>query len=313
MAMQKWVDNILEAVGQTPLVYLRRLSPAGGARIFAKVESLNPGGSIKSRTALSMIEAAEKAGQLQSDSVIVEVTSGNQGIAMAMIGAVKGYKVKIVMPENMSLERRKLIQAYGADIILTPAGDSIQQAIEGSLAVARRMAAEDPRVFLPRQFENPANPDVHRCTTCRELLAQLGEPVDAFVAGFGTGGTITGIGEVLKQSCPGVSIVAAEPDNAAILAGGVIGHHSQQGIGDGIIPPVLNCAVIDDIILVSDEDALVMSRRLATEEGLLCGVSSGTNVYAAVRVAGKLGPGKTVVTILPDTGERYLSTELFNG
>jgi cysteine synthase A len=310
--MQKWVDNILEAVGQTPLVYLRRLSPAGGARIFAKMESLNPGGSIKSRTALGMIEAAEKAGMLKPDSVIVEVTSGNQGIAMAMIGAVKGYKVKIIMPENMSVERRKLIKAYGAEIILTPAGNNIQEAIEGALVVARRMAAEDARVFLPRQFENPANPDAHRCTTCQELMAQLGEPVDAFVAGFGTGGTITGIGEVLKQRYPGVRIVAAEPDNAAILAGGDIGYHIQQGIGDGIIPPILNREVIDELMLVSDQAALNMSRRLAAEEGLLCGVSSGTNVYAAVRVAEKLGPGKTVVTILPDTGERYLSTELYN-
>jgi cysteine synthase A len=298
-------------VGNTPLEHLRRISPADGAKIYAKVECVNPGGSIKTRTALGMIEAAERAGQLKPDSIIVEVTSGNQGIAMAMIGAVKGYKVRIVMPENMSVERQKLIKAYGAEIVLTPAGASITEAIEGSLAVAQDMAAKDARVFLPRQFENENNPDIHRRTTAREILAQLDSPIDAFVAGFGTGGTITGIGEILQQAHPQISIVVAEPENAAILAGHPIGHHVQQGIGDGVIPPILNHGIIDDIVLVSDEEACAAACRLAREEGILCGVSSGTNVTAAIKVARKLGAGKTVVTVLPDTGERYLSTGLF--
>jgi cysteine synthase A len=309
--MQKCCGNILEAVGKTPLVYLGRISPADGAKIYAKVECVNPGGSIKTRTALGMIEAAERAGQLKPDSIIVEVTSGNQGIAMAMIGAVKGYKVRIVMPENMSVERQKLIKAYGAEIILTPAGASITEAIESALAVANDMAAKDARVFLPRQFENVNNPDIHRRTTAQEILAQLGGPVDAFVAGLGTGGTITGIGEVLKQAHPGVRVVAAEPETAAILAGRPIGHHVQQGIGDGVIPPILNRDIIDDIILVSDDEACATACRLARDEGILCGVSSGTNVTAAIKLAKQLGAGKTVVTVLPDTGERYLSTTLF--
>ena len=309
--MQKWVDNVLEAVGRTPLVYLRRISPTGGAQIFGKLEAVNPGGSIKTRTAMGMIEAAEQAGLLKPDSVIVEVTSGNQGIAMAMIGAVKGYQVKIVMPENMSIERRKLIQAYGAEVILTPAGHDIGEAIDTALSVACELAAKDPRIFMPKQFENPANPAIHRSTTAQEILAQLDRPIDALVAGFGTGGTITGIGEVLKEAFPNIRIYAAEPDNAAILAGGKIGHHVQQGIGDGLIPPIMNTGIVDDMVLVSDEDAINTSRRLARMEGLLCGVSSGTNVCASIRVAEKLGPGKTIVTILPDTGERYLSTELY--
>jgi len=309
--MQKCCSNILEAVGNTPLVYLGRMSPPGGAAIYAKVECVNPGGSIKTPTELGMNEAAERAGQLKPDSVIVEVTSGNQGIAMAMIGAVKGYKVRIVMPENMSVERQKLIRAYGAEIVLTPAGASITEAIESALAVARDMAANDARVFLPRQFENVNNPDIHRRTTAREILAQLDGPVDAFVAGFGTGGTITGIGEVLKQAYPGVRVVAAEPENAAILAGLPIGHHVQQGIGDGVIPPILNRDIIDDIILVSDEEACAAACRLACDEGILCGVSSGTNVTAAIKLAKEIGAGKTVVTVLPDTGERYLSTGIY--
>lgn len=309
--MQKWADNILAVVGRTPMIYLRRISPAGGAQIFAKLEAVNPGGSIKTRTAMGMIEAAEQAGLLKPDSIILEVTSGNQGIAMAMIGAVKGYKVKIVMPENMSVERRKLIQAYGAEVILTPAGNDIGEAIENALEVARGIAAKDAHVFMPKQFENQANPSIHRTTTAQEILSQLDRPIDALIAGFGTGGTITGIGEVLKDAYPNMKVVAAEPENAAILAGGRIGHHVQQGIGDGLIPPIMNTSIIDDIVLISDEDALNTSRRLARTEGLLCGVSSGTNVCAAIRVAEKLGPGKTVVTILPDTGERYLSTELY--
>jgi len=310
--MPKYIDSILDAVGNTPLVKVGRMAPATGANIFAKVECLNPGGSIKIRTALGMIEAAEQAGLLNEDSIIVEVTSGNQGISMALIGAVKGYKVRIVMPENMSIERRKLIQAYGAEVVLTPAGDNIQQAIEAALAVAHKMAAADPRVFLPKQFENPANPEIHRQTTAEEIIAQMEGTVDAFVSGFGTAGTITGIGEVLKKAYPNIKIIVAEPESAAILSGLEIGHHIQQGIGDGVIPPIMNTEIVDDIILVSDADALATARCLATAEGLLCGVSSGTNIWAAMRIAEKLGPGKNVVTILPDTGERYLSTALFD-
>lgn len=306
-----WIDNILAAVGRTPLVLLQRLSPINGARIFAKVECLNPGGSIKSRTALGMIEAAEQAGLLQPDSVIIEATSGNQGVAMAMIGAVKGYKVKIIMPENMSVERRKLIKAYGAEVILTPAGGNIQEAIEGALAVGREMAEQDKRIFWPRQFENEANPAAHRTTTGREILEQMNGKIDGFAAGFGTGGTITGVSEVIKAACPHVRIVAAEPQNAAVLAGGTIGHHVQQGIGDGVIPSILNRDIIDKLMLISDEEALATAREMARTEGILCGISSGTNVCAAIRLAKDLGPGKNVVTILPDTGERYLSTALF--
>ena len=309
--MQKWVDNVLEVVGRTPMIFLRRTSPIDGAQIFAKFEAVNPGGSIKTRTAMAMIEAAEAAGLLKPDSIIVEVTSGNQGIAMAMIGAVKGYKVKIVMPENMSIERRKLIQAYGAEVILTPAGKDITEAIESALQVACDMAEKDCCVFMPRQFENEANPSIHRTATAKEILSQMDRPVDALVAGFGTGGTITGIGEVLKAVNPQIKIYAAEPENAAILSGGKIGHHVQQGIGDGLIPKIMNTGIVDDMILVSDKDAMNAARHLAKAEGLLCGVSSGTNVCASIRVAQKLGPGKTVVTILPDTGERYLSTELY--
>ena len=307
----KTCHNILDAVGRTPLVCLGRVSPPGGAKIYAKVESLNPGGSIKTRTALGMIEAAERAGKLKPGSIILEVTSGNQGIAMSMIGAVKGYKVIIVMPENMSVERQKLIKAYGAEVVLAPAGHNITEAIEGALAIAYDMAAKDSRIFMPKQFENENNPDIHRTTTAQEILAQMDVPVDAFISGFGTGGTITGIGEILKAANANTLIVCAEPDKAAILAGKEIGHHVQQGIGDGIIPPILNRDVIDELILVSDDDACAASRRLAREEGILSGVSSGTNLTAAIEIARRLGPGKAVVTILPDTGERYLSTDLF--
>lgn len=309
--MTKWIPDILGAVGQTPLVRLGRLSPPHGGAIFAKFEAVNPGGSIKTRTALGMIEAAEAEGLLNSASVIIEVTSGNQGIAMAMIGAVKGYKVIIIMPENMSGERRSLIQAYGAEIILTPAGNSIREAMENGLAKAEAMTAENPAIFWPRQFENRANPQAHRRTTGREIVAQMDGAVDAFVAGFGTGGTITGVGEALREAFPAVRIIAAEPDRAAILSGGEIGHHAQQGIGDGIIPPILNRELVDGVIRISDEEAIAAARRLAREEGLLCGVSGGTNAAAAIKVARELGPGKSIVTVLPDTGERYLSMGLF--
>lgn len=308
--MRKWVHNVLEAIGETPLVYLGKLSPAGGARIFAKLEAVNPGGSIKSRTALAMIEAAEQAGLLKPGSIIVEASSGNQGIALAMIGAVKGYAVRIIMPESMSSERRKLIQAYGAEVELTPAGSDISEALAIARQRAAELAAKDERVFLPRQFDNPANPAVHKNITAQEIVSQLGGPVDALLAGFGTGGTLTGIGEALKAINPGIRIYAVEPENAAVLSGGKIGQHIQQGIGDGFIPAVLNTRLIDCTVVVSDQDALATARRLARREGLFCGISSGANVYAAIRIAEQLGEGKTVVTILPDTGERYLSTAL---
>lgn len=308
--MQKWVDNVLEAIGGTPMVYLRRVSPKGGARIFAKLESSNPGGSIKSRTALGMVEAAERAGLLSPDSILVEASSGNQGIALAMIGAVKGYQVRIIMPENMSRERRQLIEAYGAEIVLTPSGSNITEAIQTALDAARQMAECDSRVFLPKQFDNPANPDIHRKTTAQELLQQIDFSLDALVAGIGTGGTLTGIGEVLKSAFPAMKVYAAEPENAAILSGREIGHHVQQGIGDGLIPSIVNRELIDDIVLVKDEDALQTARLLARSEGLFCGISSGSNVYASIQVAKRLGEGGNVVTVLPDTGERYLSTDL---
>lgn len=310
--MKKWVGNILATIGETPLVYLRRISPQGGARIFAKIELMNPGGSIKIRTAHSMIEAAEQAGLLRPDSIIVEVSSGNQGIAMAMIGAVKGYAVRIIMPESMSVERRKLIQAYGAEIELTPAGANIAEAMDIALNTAKKMAEQDNRIFLPCQFENPANPAVHRATTAQEIINQLDCPIDALVAGFGTGGTLTGVGEVLKAAYPNLRIIAVEPENAAVLSGGKVGQHIQQGIGDGFIPAIFNTELVDDTCIVTDDSALAMAKQLAYREGILCGISSGANVYAALQTAKRLNEDRTVITVLPDTGERYLSTRLFS-
>ena len=310
--MMNWQKNILSSIGETPLVEFQRLGREFGCRIFGKVESLNPSGSIKARTALKMIEDAEAQNLLKPESIIVEATSGNQGIALAMIGAVKGYKVKIVMPENMSLERRKLIQAYGAEVVLAPAGANIQEAIEGSVSIMNRLAEEDANVFLPRQFENLNNSLAHREGTGYEIITQLdGIKVDAFVSGFGTGGTITGVGEALRKVYPALRIFAAEPDQAAILSGLPMGHHNQQGIGDGLIPPIMNVGLVDELILVSDAQAEETARQLARQEGLLSGVSSGTNVYSALEIAKKLGPGHTIVTLLPDSGERYLSAGLY--
>ena len=304
-------DNVLQAVGHTPLVRLNRMPLPGSAEILVKFEGLNVGGSIKTRTALHMIEQAEAAGLLRPDTVIVEPTSGNQGIGLALVGAVKGYRTVIIMPDSVSEERRKLIRHYGAEVVLVHDAGDIGACIEECLATALRMQKEDPRVFVPQQFVNPNNVKAQKQFTAKEILAQADRPIHGFCSGIGTGGTITGIGEVLKAHNPDIEIWAVEPENAAILAGGNIGTHLQMGIGDGIIPEILNQSIYDRIYIVSDDDALDTARRLAREEGIMCGISSGTNVAAAIALAKKLGPGKTVVTVLPDTAERYFSTPLF--
>lgn len=309
--MTKLYNNVLEAIGNTPLVALRRMTGKDDAQIIVKLEFLNPGGSIKSRSALAMIEAAEKEGILKPDSIIVEPTSGNQGIGIAMASAVKGYRVRIIMPDSVSIERRKLIEQYGADVVLIKDEGNIGEAVEKCIHTAANMAKNDKKVFVPQQFENPNNPLIHRNTTAKEILAQFEGSIDAFCSGIGTGGTITGIGEVLKEAHPQIKIVAVEPENGAILSGKKPGQHIQQGIGDGIIPPILNRDIIDEIITVTDDQALETSKLLAREEGLLVGISSGSNVWTALQLAKRLGKGKTVITILPDTGERYFSTELF--
>ncbi len=305
--------TILEAMGHTPMVRLNRLPESGSAEILVKVEALNVGGSIKSRTALNMIEEAERAGLLRPDSVIVEPTSGNQGIGLALVGAIKGYRTVIVMPDSVSLERRKLVHHYGAEVVLVHDAGDIGRCIEECLQTALRMQREDARVFIPQQFSNPDNKLAHIRYTAQEILEQVGGPIHGFCSGIGTGGTISGIGEVLREHNPGMEIWAVEPENAAILAGGAIGTHIQMGIGDGIIPDILNRSIYNRICVVTDEEALDTARRLAREEGLMVGISSGTNVAAALKLARELGPGKTVVTVLPDTAERYFSTPLFAG
>ncbi len=304
-------NNILEAVGHTPMVRLNRMNDPDSAEVLVKFEGLNVGGSIKTRTALNMIEKAEKEGIIKPDTIIVEPTSGNQGIGLALIGAVKGYRTIIIMPDSVSEERRKLVAHYGAEVILIHDAGNIGDCIEECLATALRMAAEDSRVFVPQQFENPANPMAHRHHTGLEILEQVAGPIHGFCSGIGTGGTITGIGEVLKALNPDIEIWAVEPENAAILAGGTVGTHLQMGIGDGVIPGILNQQIYDHIYIVSDEEAIRTSKDLARLEGLMCGISSGTNVAAALQLAKKLGKGKTVVTVLPDTAERYFSTPLF--
>ena len=305
-------DNILEAIGNTPMIRLRRMPEEGSAQVLVKMEALNVGGSIKTRTALNMIEQAEKEGLIDKDTIIVEPTSGNQGIGLALVGAVKGYKTIIIMPDSVSEERRKLVRQYGAEVKLIHDAGDIGACIDECLKTALRMRDEDPRVFVPQQFENPNNTMTHKKYTALEIMAQVAGPIDGFCAGIGTGGTITGIGEVLKAQYPGIEIWAVEPENAAILAGGTIGTHLQMGIGDGIIPDILNQEIYNDIYVVTDEEALNTSRRLAREEGLMVGISAGTNVAAALKLARKLGKGKTVVTVLPDTAERYFSTPLFD-
>ena len=304
-------NNILDAIGNTPIIKLQRMAGPDDATILVKFEGLNVGGSIKTRTALNMINEAEKQGLLNENTIIVEPTSGNQGIGLALVGAVKGYKVKIIMPDSVSEERRKLVRHYGAEVILVHDSGNIGLCIEECLNLALKMKAEDENVFVPQQFENPANPEIQRSATGAEILRQVDGPIHGFCSGIGTGGTITGIGETLKAQNPDMLIWAVEPENAAILSGGSIGTHIQMGIGDGIIPEILNTEIYDDVCIIDDAEALRTSQDLAAKEGIMCGISSGTNVAAALRLAKKLGKGKTVVTVLPDTAERYFSTPLF--
>ena len=305
-------NNILEAIGNTPLIKLNHIVPEGAADIFVKNEGLDVGGSIKTRTALNMIERAEKEGKLNKDSIIVEPTSGNQGIGLALIGAVKGYRTIIVMPDSVSHERSMLVKHYGAEVILIHDDGDIGKAIDECRLKAEEIAASDPRVFIPQQFENPANTEAQYAYTAKEILEAMdGRVIDGFCSGIGTGGTITGIGHALKEANPSTVIWAAEPENAAILSGGSIGTHVQMGIGDGLIPGILDTKVYDDICIITDEEAINTSRELTRKEGMMCGISSGTNVACAIKLAMKLGAGKTVVTVLPDTAERYFSTPLF--
>ena len=305
-------DNILEAMGNTPIIKLIHMADEDSADILVKFEGLNVGGSIKTRTAYNMIKEAEKQGKINKDTIIVEPTSGNQGIGLALVGAVRGYKTRIIMPDSVSEERRKLVRHYGAEVILVHDAGNIGECIEECLKLALRMQEEDKNVFVPQQFENPANPEVQRSQTGREILEQVGGPIHGFCSGIGTGGTITGIGETLKSQNPDIEIWAVEPEHAAILSGGSIGTHIQMGIGDGVIPKILNQSIYNDICIIKDEEAIKTSKDLAAKEGIMCGISSGTNVAAAIKLAKKLGRGKTVVTVLPDTAERYFSTPLFD-
>lgn len=304
-------NNILEFMGHTPMIRLQRLADPDGAEILVKFEGLNVGGSIKTRTAFNMIRDAEERGLIGPDTIIVEPTSGNQGIGLALVGAVRGYKTKIIMPDSVSSERRLLVEHYGAEVILVHDAGNIGACIEECLNIALRMKTEDPNVFVPQQFENPANPAIQRSQTGIEILEDVNGPIHGFCSGIGTGGTITGIGEALKAKNPDMVIWAVEPENAAILSGGSIGTHVQMGIGDGVIPVILNQQIYDDICIVKDDEAIRVSKELAEKEGIMCGISSGTNVAAAIKLAKKLGRGKTVVTVLPDTAERYFSTPLF--
>ncbi len=305
-------NTILDAIGNTPIIKLNKMVDANSAEILVKFEGLNVGGSIKTRTAFNMIADAERRGLINKDTIIVEPTSGNQGIGLALVGAVKGYKVKIIMPDSVSEERRKLVRHYGAEVILVHDSGNIGLCIEECLNLALKLKAENKNVFVPQQFENPANPEVQRNVTGVEILRQVDGEIHGFCSGIGTGGTITGIGETLKAKNPNITIWAVEPENAAILSGGSIGTHVQMGIGDGLIPAILNTKIYDDVCIIKDEEAISTSKDLALKEGILCGISSGTNVAAAIKLAKKLGKGKRVVTILPDTAERYFSTPLFD-
>jgi cysteine synthase A len=303
---QKIANSVLDLVGKTPMVRLNRVVPAGSAEVVGKLESLNPAGSVKDRIALNMIEAAEREGKLKPGDTIIEPTSGNTGIGLAMVAAVKGYKLVVTMPEDMSLARRDLLARYGAQVVLTPAIEGMT----GAVFAAQELIAKNKQYFMPQQFENPANPDIHRRTTAQEILEATEGRIDALVAGVGTGGTITGVGEVLREKLgKGVLIVAVEPTRSPVLEGGRAGVHAIQGIGASFVPGILNRDVYDEIIAVTDEDAIDMSRRLCREEGMLVGISSGANVWAAIKVAKRLGEGKRVVTVLCDTGERYLQME----
>ena len=304
-------NNILEAMGNTPIIRLSHMGDPDGAEILVKFEGLNVGGSIKTRTAYNMILDAEQKGIINKDTVIVEPTSGNQGIGLALVGAVRGYKTKIIMPDSVSEERRKLVNHYGAEVILVHDAGNIGECIDECVKTALRMQAEDKNVFVPQQFENPANPQIQRDQTAMEIIRAVGKPIHGFCSGIGTGGTITGIGEVLKAHNPDMEIWAVEPENAAMLSGGSIGTHIQMGIGDGVIPKILNQEIYSDICIIKDDEAITTAKELASKEGIMCGISSGTNVAAAIKLAKKLGKGKTVVTVLPDTAERYFSTPLF--
>ncbi len=304
-------ENILDAMGNTPIIRLNNMVEPDWAEILVKFEGLNVGGSIKTRTAYNMLKVAKEKNLIGPDTVIVEPTSGNQGIGLALCGAVMGYKVKIIMPDSVSEERRKLVNHYGAEVILVHDDGNIGECIEKCLELALKMRKEDKNVYVPQQFENLANPEIQREQTGVEILEQVGKPIHGFCSGIGTGGTITGIGEALKEKNPDITIWAVEPENAAILSGGSIGTHVQMGIGDGLIPEILNCNIYDDICIIKDEEAIHTSKELASKEGIMCGISSGTNVAAAMKLAKKLGKGKTVVTVLPDTAERYFSTPLF--
>ncbi len=305
-------NNILEALGHTPIIRLSHIVEEDCAEILVKYEGVNIGGSIKTRTAFNMIEEAEKAGEISPDrTIIVEPTSGNQGIGLALVAAVKGYRTIIIMPDSVSEERAKLVRHYGATVKLIHDAGDIGKAIDECLQMALRMRDGNPDVFVPQQFDNPNNTMAHKNGTVREILEEVETPIHGFCSGIGTGGTLTGVGEVIKEKYPACEIWAVEPEKAAILAGGTIGTHMQMGIGDGIIPGILNRDIYDEICVITDEEAIHTAKLLASGEGILCGISSGTNVAAAMKLAKKLGPGKTVVTILPDTGERYFSTPLF--
>lgn len=306
-------NNVLEAVGHTPMIRLNRMVDEDCAEILVKFEAVNVGGSIKTRTALNMIMDAEEKGIIKENTIIVEPTSGNQGIGLALVGAVRGYKTVNIMPDSVSEERRKLVKQYGADIRVVHDEGDIGKCINDCIQMAMDMKAEDPRVFVPQQFENMANYQVHYEKTGAEIVEQVGKKIDGFCSGIGTGGTISGIGAALRKANPDIEIWALEPENAAILSGKEVGSHIQMGIGDGVIPGILDQKIYDEIVIVTDEEAVQTARELARKEGLLCGISSGTNVAAAMKLARKLGKGKTVVTVLPDTAERYYSTPLFEG
>ena len=305
-------NNVLEFVGHTPMVRLNKMVDEDSAQVLVKFEGLNVGGSIKTRTAWQMIKKAEQAGELNEDSIIVEPTSGNQGIGLALVGAVKGYKTIIIMPDSVSEERRKLVEHYGAEVKLVHDDGDIGKCMGECLDIAMKMKEEDDKVFVPQQFINPNNIKAHTHHTGLEIMEQVEGPIDGFCAGIGTGGTLSGIGRVLKNQNPDITIWAVEPENAAILAGGNIGTHLQMGIGDGFIPGNLDQEIYDDVYIVTDDEAINTAKDLARKEGLMCGISSGTNVAAAIALAKKLGKGKTVVTVLPDTAERYFSTPLFD-
>lgn len=305
-------NNILEAMGNTPLIKLNHMTDDDCADVYVKWEGVNIGGSIKTRTAYNMILEAEKEGIIKPDTIIVEPTSGNQGIGLALVGAVRGYKVKIIMPDSVSYERRKLVRHYGAEVITVHDDGNIGECIDNCLKLAMKMAEEDPRVYVPQQFVNPNNPLVHINETAQEIIRDMDGPIHGFCSGVGTGGTISGIGQILKEHNPDIEIWAVEPEHAAILAGGNIGTHLQMGIGDGLIPENLNTSIYSDVCIVTDDEAINTAKNLSYREGLLCGISSGSNVAAALKLAKKLGKGKTVVTVLPDTGERYFSTPLFD-